>query len=118
MHFWQKRRVIHRLDDLAGLAAGARGGSPGPMRFYRLFGDGFRVWAHAFGNRPVPEQHFAEWLFTVIPQSAGNRLLEWIAYVSESGPQQPARPLSEERHRSGASPLRDKLGHYWRRQLI
>jgi hypothetical protein len=42
----------------------------------RLFGDGFKVTTHSDENQAVPEQLFAEWLFTVIPQSAGDRTLD------------------------------------------
>jgi hypothetical protein len=42
----------------------------------RLFGDGFKVTTHSDENQAVPEQLFAEWLFTVIPQSAGERMLD------------------------------------------
>jgi hypothetical protein len=42
----------------------------------RLFGDGFKVTTHSDENQAVPEQLFAEWLFTVMPQSAGERMLD------------------------------------------
>ena len=42
----------------------------------RLFGDEFEVTTHSDENQAVPEQQFAEWLFTVKPLSAGKRALD------------------------------------------
>ncbi len=42
----------------------------------RLFGGGFEVTTHSDENQAVPEQGFAEWLFSVKPLSAGRRILD------------------------------------------
>ena len=47
----------------------------------RVPGDGFKVTTHSDENQAVPEQLFAEWLFTVVPQSAGARILDLLVAV-------------------------------------
>jgi hypothetical protein len=42
----------------------------------RLFGSGFEVMTKSDENQAVPEDHFAEWLFDVLPLEAGPEKLE------------------------------------------